>query len=58
VDQLPASASSGMCENDMHHLDANALVGQLSALIQYIRALSQPRVIVSKLCQVLAESKC
>ena len=33
-------------ENDIHHLDVDVLVDHLWALVQYIRAVAQPRMII------------
>ena len=38
-------------ENDIRHLEADVLVDQLWALVQYIRAVAHPRVII--ICQLL-----
>ena len=42
----PAIVLLHVGENDIRHLDADVLVHQLWALIQYIRAVAQPRVII------------
>jgi len=42
----PAIVFLHVGENDIRHLDADSLVDHLWALLQYIRAVAQPRVII------------